>query len=47
MMHVYMPTSEHEDDEVKDLNGIIEEIIEDGKGDTNTIIMGEWKCCWT
>jgi exonuclease III len=43
MMQVYMPTSEHEDDEVEELYGIIEEILEgDGKGDTNTIIMGDW-----
>ena len=34
MMQVYMPTSEHEDDEVGELYDIIEEILEDdGKGD--------------
>jgi hypothetical protein len=33
MMQVYMPTSEHEDNEVEELYGIIEEILEeDGKG---------------
>jgi uncharacterized membrane-anchored protein len=33
-----MPTSEYEDDEVKELYDIIEEILEeDGKGATNTI----------
>jgi hypothetical protein len=38
-----MSTSEHEDDEVEELYDIIEEILEeDGKGDTNTIIMGDW-----
>jgi hypothetical protein len=38
-----MPTSEHEDDGVEELYGIIEEILEeDGKGNTNTIIMGDW-----
>jgi hypothetical protein len=38
-----MPTSEYEDDEVEGLYDIIEEIIEeDGKGATNTIIMGDW-----
>jgi len=43
MMQVYMPTSEHEDDEVEELYGVIEEILEeDGKGNTNTIIMGDW-----
>ena len=37
-----MPTSEHEDGEVEELYDIIEEILEeDGKGDTNTTIMGE------
>ena len=42
MMRVYMPTSEHEDDEVEELYDIIEEVLEDdGKGDTNTIIMRE------
>jgi endonuclease/exonuclease/phosphatase family metal-dependent hydrolase len=40
---MYMPTSEHEDDEVEELYDITEEILdEDGKGDTNTIIMGDW-----
>ena len=43
MMQVYMPTSEHEDDEVEELYDVIEEILEeDGKGDTNPIIMGDW-----
>jgi len=43
MMQVYMPTSEHEDDEVEELYGITKEILEeDGKGNTNTIIMGVW-----
>jgi endonuclease/exonuclease/phosphatase family metal-dependent hydrolase len=38
-----MPTSEHEDDEVEELYGVIEEMLEeDGKGNTNTIIMGDW-----
>jgi exonuclease III len=41
VMDVYMPTSEHENDEVEELCDIIEEILEEGgKGDTNTIIMG-------
>ena len=43
MMQVYMPTSEHEDNEMEELYDINEEILEeDGKGDTNTIIMGDW-----
>ena len=43
MMQVYMLTLEHENDEVEELYDIIEEILEeDGKGDTNTIIMGDW-----
>jgi hypothetical protein len=38
-----MPTSEYEDDEVEELCNVIEEILEeDGKGKTNTIIMGDW-----
>ena len=40
MIQVYMPTSEHEDDEVEELYGVIEKILEeDGKGNTNIIIM--------
>jgi hypothetical protein len=43
MNQVYMPTSEHEDDEVEELYGVIEEILdEDGKGNTNSIIMEDW-----
>jgi diphthamide synthase (EF-2-diphthine--ammonia ligase) len=39
---VYTPTSEYEDDEVEELYDIIEEILEeDGKGETNAIIMGD------
>jgi diphthamide synthase (EF-2-diphthine--ammonia ligase) len=42
MMQVYMPTSEHEDEEVEELYGIIEEVLEeDGKDNKNTIIMGD------
>ena len=41
MMQLYMPTLEHEDDEVEELYDIIEEILEeDGKGDTKT--PSEW-----
>jgi exonuclease III len=43
MMQVYMLTLEHEDDEVEELYSIIEEILEeDGKGNKNAIIMGDW-----
>ena len=43
IMQVYTPTSEYEDDEVEKLYDTIEEILEeDGKGDTNNIILGEW-----
>jgi exonuclease III len=43
MIQVYMPTSEHEDNKVEELYGVIEEILEeDGKGNTHTIIMGDW-----
>ena len=42
-MQVYMPTSEYEDDEVEKLYDTIEEILEeDGKFDTNSIILGDW-----
>jgi exonuclease III len=42
IFQVYMPTSEYED-EVEELYNISEEILEeDGKGGTNTIIMGDW-----
>jgi hypothetical protein len=40
---VHKPTPQHEDDEVEELYDINEEILEeDGKGDTNTIIIGNW-----
>jgi len=43
MMQVYTPTLEHKDDEVEELYDTIEEILgEDGKGNINTIIMGDW-----
>jgi exonuclease III len=43
IVQVYMPTLEYEDDKVEELCDIIEEILEeDGKGATNTIIMGDW-----
>ena len=43
IMQVYMPTSEYEDDEVEKLYHTIEEILEeDGKGDTNNIILEDW-----
>jgi len=42
-MQVYMSTSEYEDDEVEKLCDIIEEILEeDGKDDTDSIILGDW-----
>jgi len=43
IMQVYMPTSDYEDDEVEKFYDTIEEILEeDGKGDTNNIIVGDW-----
>jgi exonuclease III len=43
IVQVYMPTSDYEDEEVEELYERIEDILEeDGKGDTNTIIMGDW-----
>jgi exonuclease III len=41
---VYMPTSEYEEDEVEKLYYTTKEILEeDGKGDTNSTILGDWK----
>ncbi|PNF24570.1 hypothetical protein B7P43_G05399 [Cryptotermes secundus] len=43
IMQVYMPASEYEDDEVEKVYDTIEEILqEDGRGDTNSIILGDW-----
>jgi len=43
IMQVYMPTSEYENDEVEKLFDTIEGILEeDGKGDTNNIILEDW-----
>ena len=40
---MYMPTSEYEVDELEKLYDTTEEILEeDGKGDTNIIILGDW-----
>jgi exonuclease III len=42
IVQLYMPTSDYEDEEVEELYDRIENILEeDGKGDTNTIIMGD------
>ena len=42
LMQVNIPASEYEDDEVEMLYDTIEEILaEDGKGDTNSIILGD------
>jgi len=39
----YMPTLVNEDDKMDELYFTTEEILEqDGKGETNTIVMGEW-----
>ena len=42
IIQVYMPTSEYEDDEMEKLYDTIEILEEDGKGDTNNIILGDW-----
>jgi exonuclease III len=43
IVQVYMPTSDYEDEELEELCDRIEDIMEeDVKGDTNTIIMGDW-----
>ena len=39
----YNAPKEHKDDEVEELYDVLEEILEeDGKGDTNTVIMEDW-----
>ena len=43
IMQVYMPMLEYENDEVEKFYDTIEEILEeDGKGDINSIILGDW-----
>ena len=43
IMKVYMATSEYGDDEVEKLYDTIEKILEeDEKGDTNSIVLGDW-----
>jgi exonuclease III len=43
IVQVYMPMSDYEDEEVEELCDRLEDILEqDGKDDTNTIIMGDW-----
>ena len=43
IMQMCIPTSEYEDDEVENLYDTIEEILEeDGEGETNSVIMGDW-----
>jgi hypothetical protein len=38
-----VPTSDYDNDKVKDVYDINKEIFEqDGKGDTNIIILGDW-----
>jgi exonuclease III len=43
IVQVYMPVSEYEGEKVEELCDRIGDILEeDGKSDTNTIIMGDW-----
>ena len=43
IVQLYMPNSEYEDDDAEELHGVMEQTLkEDGKGATNTIIMGCW-----
>jgi exonuclease III len=43
IVQVYIPASDYEDEEVEELYDRIVDILEeDGKGGTNTIIMGDW-----
>lgn len=42
-MKVYMPTSEYEDEEVEELYGVTEEILEEDREiQMNTTIIGNW-----
>ena len=42
-MQVYIPTSDHDDDELKTFyDNSVQILEEEGKGATNTIIMGDW-----
>jgi hypothetical protein len=42
-VEAYWPTLDKDDDKMGELCDIIEEIIEeDGEGETNTIIKGDW-----
>jgi exonuclease III len=43
LVQVFMPKLEYEDDKVEEFYDIIEESLEEnGKGETNTTIMGDW-----
>jgi len=42
-MQVYIPTSDHDDDELKTFyDNSVQILEEEGKGATKTIIMGDW-----
>jgi exonuclease III len=44
IVQVYMSTSDYDDEKLEELYDRIEDILqEDGEGDTNTIIMVDWK----
>jgi hypothetical protein len=42
IIQVYMPTTDHTDDEVDEMYEKIEELIEEQKGTDHVIVMGDW-----
>lgn len=42
IIQVYMPTTDHDDEEVEDIYEQLEELIENLKGNDNLIVMGDW-----
>lgn len=42
IIQVYMPTSQHKDEEIEEMYEAIEEVMKDEKGNEFTIIMGDW-----
>ncbi|XP_025423375.1 craniofacial development protein 2-like isoform X1 [Sipha flava] len=42
VVQVYMPTSYSSDEEIEEVYGIIDKIIENVKGEENLVVMGDW-----
>ena len=42
IIQVYMPTTDHEDDEIEDMYEQIESIIDKQKGNLNLVVMGDF-----